>query len=242
MLLEIQNIEKKYGEHVILNRVSLRLASNTTMSILGRSGCGKTTLLKIIAGIEQQDAGNIIADNINLNATQIHEREIVYLWQEPLLFPHLTVFENIAFGLRVRKLPKAEIIEKTQRMIQDLGLEGHERKFPNQISGGQKQRVAFGRAIVINPRIILLDEPFGNLDVETRGAMQQLFKQITGTYHLSALFVTHDLKEAVLMGDTYAYMESGNLTVYENRDKFIHDERTGFKNEINFWKEIEKSK
>jgi ABC-type nitrate/sulfonate/bicarbonate transport system ATPase subunit len=122
--------------------------------------------------------------------------------------------------------------------LENLDLATQAAKMPNQLSGGQKQRVSFGRALIINPRILLLDEPFGNLDVETRSNMQQLFRRVASEYRITALFVTHDLKEAVLMGDQLAYMENGQLDVFENLDAFVADPRTGMKQELDFWKKL----
>ena len=235
MYLNIENISKSYGSVNVLKNICLQVQANSTVSILGKSGCGKSTLLKIIAGIEQEDAGQIILNEINITAKKPNARNIVYLFQEALLFPHLTVFENIAFGLRIRKEKNEVIKTKVQQLLHQLGIEAQADKMPEQISGGQKQRVAFGRALIINPPLLLLDEPFSNLDVETRGSMQTLYKSVAASYNITSLFVTHDLKESLIMGDKIAYMENGNLTVYNNRFDFKNDMKTGVKNEIDFW-------
>lgn len=235
MYLNIENISKSYGSVNVLKNINLQVQANSTISILGKSGCGKSTLLKIIAGIEKEDAGHIILNEVDITAKKPNARNIVYLFQEALLFPHLTVFENIAFGLRIRKENDKVIKAKVYQLLQQLGIEAQADKMPEQISGGQKQRVAFGRALIINPPLILLDEPFSNLDVETRTSMQNLYKQIAETYSITALFVTHDLKESLIMGDKIAYMENGNLTVYSDRSVFINDVKTGVKGEIDFW-------
>ena len=233
--MNIENISKSYGSVNVLKNICLQVQANSTVSILGKSGCGKSTLLKIIAGIEQEDAGQIILNEINITAKKPNARNIVYLFQEALLFPHLTVFENIAFGLRIRKEKNEVIKTKVQQLLHQLGIEAQANKMPEQISGGQKQRVAFGRALIINPPLLLLDEPFSNLDVETRSSMQNLYKSIAASYNITSLFVTHDLKESLIMGDKIAYMENGNLTVYNNRFDFKNDMKTGVKNEIDFW-------
>lgn len=235
MYLNIENIAKSYGSVNVLKDISLDVEANSTISILGKSGCGKSTLLRIIAGIEQEDSGQIILNETIITGKRPNARNIVYLFQEALLFPHLTVFENIAFGLRIRKEKKEIIKSKVQRLLQQLGIEAQADKMPEQISGGQKQRVAFGRALIINPPLLLLDEPFSNLDVETRGSMQILYKSIAAAYNITSLFVTHDLKESLIMGDKIAYMENGSLTVYNSRHDFINDMKTGVKNEIDFW-------
>lgn len=235
MYLNIENISKRYGNVEVLKNISLQVEKNTTISILGRSGCGKSTLLKLIAGIEKEDGGSINLNNINISHKKPNERNIVYLFQEAMLFPHLSVFENIAFGLRIRKENNKDIKVKVEALLQQLGIEKEANKMPDQISGGQKQRVAFGRAIIINPPLLLLDEPFSSLDVETRESMQQLYKSVAGEYNITSLFVTHDLKESLIMGDRIAYMENGNITVYNNRKDFIEDLKTGVKGEIDFW-------
>lgn len=235
MFLSLSHISKAYGENKILKNISFSLASHGTLSILGKSGCGKSTLLKIIAGIELQDAGVILLEGNNISTVSTNKRNIVYLFQEALLFPHLNVYENIAFGLRIRKEASGIIKNKVDAMLQSLELTAHAGKMPHKLSGGQKQRVAFGRALIINPPLILLDEPFSSLDVEIRASMQQLYKTIAKQFNITALFVTHDLKEALLMGDCIAYMEGGTLQIFESKEDFIRDARTGVQNEIAFW-------
>ena len=238
MFLEVNNILKRYGSKSILNDVSFVLPAHRTLSVLGKSGCGKSTLLKIISGIELQDEGLILLQGKNISLLNPNQRNIVYLFQEALLFPHLNVYENIAFGLRIRKEKAAQIASKVDAMLQSLELTEHVLKMPHQLSGGQKQRVAFGRALIINPPLILLDEPFSSLDVEIRSSMQQLYKTIAKQFEINALFVTHDLKEALLMGDLISYMEGGKLEIYESKQQFINDPRTGVLNEITFWNEL----
>ncbi len=238
MFLEVDGIAKNFNEHSVLQEVSFSLQHHQTLSILGRSGCGKSTLLKIIAGLEQQDNGKIFLNRNDLSHIPAQERTIVYLFQEALLFPHLSVSANLGFGLRVRKFSKKETEQKVTETLAHLGLEEHAKKMPHQLSGGQKQRVAFGRALIINPPLILLDEPFSSLDVETREDMQQLYKKIAKEYDITALFVTHDLKEALIMGDRISYMEAGLLKVYNNKEEFIADERTGVQGEVGFWNKL----
>lgn len=238
MFLELQHIAKKYKEKHVLNDVNLHLAAHQTLSILGKSGCGKSTLLKIISGIEGQDEGNVVLNSKDISHLKSNERNIVYLFQEPLLFPNLNVFENIAFGLRIRNMASADVKYKVEEMLVNLELREHSKKMPHQISGGQKQRVAFGRALIINPPLILLDEPFSSLDVETRANMQQLYKRIAVKFNITALFVTHDLKEALLMGDKISYLDNGFLEVFDTKKHFIDSDKTGVKSEINFWNNL----
>jgi ABC-type sugar transport system ATPase subunit len=236
--LKIENISKNFDKVEILKEVNASLNAFSTLSILGRSGSGKTTLLKVMAGLIPQDSGSIILGGKSMNDVSPHLRNIVYLYQEDLLFPHLNVYENIAFGLRIKKIPEQEIKSKVEEMIVNLELQGQEHKMPTQISGGQRQRVSFGRAIIINPKLLLLDEPFGSLDVETRNTMQLLFKHLAHQYKITSLFVTHDLKEAYLMGDKLAYMKNGNLKLYQSKEDFIADKSTGMHDEINFWQNL----
>ncbi|MEO7532014.1 MAG: ABC transporter ATP-binding protein [Sediminibacterium sp.] len=235
MFLELSNISKQFDQKNILQNISFGLEKHITLSILGKSGCGKSTLLKIIAGIERMDSGSIQLEGKNISALPPNQRNIVYLFQEPLLFPHLTVKENIAFGLRIRKMQEQVITQEVSEMLESLELTEHAHKMPHQLSGGQKQRVAFGRALIINPPLILLDEPFSSLDIETRSTMQGLYKKIAAKYMITALFVTHDLKEALLMGNKISYMENGILEIFVDHKDFINDSRTGVQKEIGFW-------
>lgn len=239
MLLQIDHISKQYKNKVILKDISLTLQKHSTLSILGKSGCGKSTLLKIIAGIETEDSGQLYLQDQNITRLPPEKRNIIYLFQEPLLFPHLSVFENIAFGLRIRKEAGSTIKSKVHAMLESLELTEHALKMPHQISGGQKQRVAFGRALIVNPPLLLLDEPFSSLDVEIRASMQNLYKTIARQFEITALFVTHDLKEALLMGDAISYMEDGQLKIFANKTDFINDLRTGVQNEILFWNTLQ---
>jgi ABC-type sugar transport system ATPase subunit len=238
MLLSVQNIKKTFGDADILRGCSFDLSHGTTLSILGKSGCGKTTLLKIIAGLLDDFEGDIFLDNKSINHKTPQTRNIVYLYQEPLLFPHLDVFDNVAFGLKLRKIDPSIIRQKTVTMLGELELSDQIHKMPHQLSGGQRQRVAFGRALIIEPKLLLLDEPFGALDAETRATMQQFFKKIADLHQISSIFVTHDLKEAVLVGDTLGFMENGRLKIYPSVSDFILDEKTGMQREIEFWKNI----
>ncbi len=235
MFLEVQNIVKSFGHEQVVKDLTFSLDAKKTLSILGKSGCGKTTMLKTIGGLVSPDSGCIRLKGEDITHKKPEKRNIVYLYQEDLLFPHLNAFENIAFGLRLKKIPKSTIEEKVAHMLSSLELESQSQKMPNQLSGGQRQRVSFGRAIITNPSLLLLDEPFGSLDAGTRQRMQSLFKKLSEEFDITSLFVTHDLKEAVLMGDEIGFMQAGNLKVYTDKDDFISDPETGVKDEIAFW-------
>lgn len=236
MFLELDGIEKAFGGTPVLRGVSGGVEEGQTLSVLGRSGCGKTTLLKIIAGLEDADAGAIRLRGDDLAGQKPQARGTVYLYQEPLLFPHLNVTENVAFGLRLRGAEN--VAERVEKMLADLGLAAHARKAPHQLSGGQKQRVAFGRAAIVSPALLLLDEPFANLDVAIRADMQRLFQRLAARYEITALFVTHNLKEALLMGDRLAHMREGRLKTYATREAFIEDPAAGVQDEIAFWNDL----
>ncbi len=234
-MLEVEKLKKSYGRETVLRDLSFSVREGDILSILGRSGSGKTTLLKILAGLKEPDDGEVLLRGRPVLHLPPQKRGMVYLYQETLLFPHLNVFENMAFGLRVRKLPEKEIRQRTEKLLDELGMAGHSGKMPEQLSGGQQQRVAFGRALIINPSMLLLDEPFGKLDSRTREEMQELFLRICREYRISVLFVTHDLKEALCMGDRIARMEQGQLKIYAQRSDFIRDAASGAQKEMDFW-------
>jgi len=236
--LQVQNISKRFDDNQVINNCSVEINAHETVSILGRSGCGKTTFLKTIAGIHNPDEGAVLLNGNDIHQMIPHKRGVVYLYQEALLFPHLSVLENIAFGLKVQNLPKAEVQDRVSEMIESIGLSGKEDQMPHELSGGQKQRVAFGRALIINPEVLLLDEPFGSLDVETRAAMQSLFKRVADKYEITSLFVTHDLKEAILIGDRIAVMDKGDLQVFDSREEFMQSPVSGVKEEQAFWNSL----
>ncbi len=237
MYFKAKGISKAFGSSAVLNGIDINLLKGETLSILGKSGCGKSTLLKIIAGLEKGQ-GYIEIDGAEVSQFSAQKRKIIYLYQEALLFPHLDVFENVAFGLRIQKLAHNQINTQVEAMLEQLQLSGHKHKYYNELSGGQKQRVAFGRALIIKPKMLLLDEPFGNLDAETRAQMQGLFKQVSTANNITSIFVTHDVKEALLMGDKWAIMEHGLLTVFENKHSFAADFRTGIDQEKAFWQNL----
>lgn len=237
-LLQTTDLAKRYGRAVVLQSVSLSLQRGQTLAVLGESGSGKTTLLKIIAGLANADRGQIHLDGREVSNAPPRERNIVYLGQETLLFEHLDCFENIAFALRLRKLPATEVQTKVDDMLDEIGLTDHARKRSHELSGGQKQRVAFARAILAKPKVLLLDEPFGSLDGATRRHMQRLFQKLATHHAMTSLFVTHDLKEALQLGTAFAHLREGELTVFSSRDAFIDDPVTGIRDEIAYWREL----
>lgn len=234
-LLVAEGLTKSYGKEPVLRGVSLTLPRAQTLSILGRSGCGKTTLLKIVAGLIAPDAGRLALGGVDVTDAPPQSRNIVYLYQEPLLFPHLNVEQNVAFGLELRLRPASEIAAAVDPLLEELDLATLRRRMPHELSGGQRQRVAFGRALVVGPAVLLLDEPFSSLDAETRGNMQQLFKRMAAKHGITSIFVTHSLKEAIVMGDEIAHLLSGALTAYAGLSELIADPRSGVAEEMAFW-------
>ena len=228
-MLTVSHLSKQFSGQPVLRDLSFTLNEGEVLAVLGRSGGGKTTLLKILAGLETPDAGELLADGQNLRAVPPERRQMVYLYQEPLLFPHLTVFENVAFGLRIRRV---------REMLAELDLLHHAPKAPHQLSGGQRQRVSFGRALVIRPRLLLLDEPFGNLDAQTRADMQQLFLRMSRQHQITSIFVTHDSREALTVGTRFAYLDPEGLTSFASVAEFVRDARTGIRAELAFWESI----
>jgi len=238
--LKAEQISKSFGDEQVLKELNLELQEYETLSILGQSGCGKTTLLKILAGLESPDQGTVWVDNKNIESLSSKQRDIVYLYQEALLFPHLNIFENIAFGLRLRKMDEDTVTTRTNKMINHLELNNMQEKMPHQLSGGQQQRVSFGRALITDSKVLLLDEPFGSLDTDTRSSMQKLYKRIAEEVNITAIFVTHNVKEALLMGDRIAKLDNGNLTMFDSIDAFVQSGESGVQEEINFWQTISK--
>lgn len=238
-MLQVEDVGKSFGNEQVLTNISLTLEAGQTLSILGASGSGKTTLLRGLAGLLNFDKGRISWNKGDITTVPPQDRGVVYLYQEPLLFPHLSVFDNIAFGLTVKGRPRKMITTQVNSLIEELGLTEHAHKSPEQLSGGQQQRVNFGRALIIEPKVLLLDEPFGNLDAQTRIKMQELYLRISREHHITSLFVTHDVKEALGMGDQWATLHGGQLQTFSSQAAFIADESTGAQEEIRFWQNVQ---
>ncbi len=237
-MIEVRGIQKQFGQEQVLKEIDFQLPAHSTLSLLGKSGCGKTTLLKILAGLESGDTGSFKIEGREMLQIAPQQRGVVYLSQEPLLFPHLDVFENIAFGLRVRGTDKRAVQQRVEQLLEQLGLASQARKAPHALSGGQKQRAAFGRAIVIHPKILLLDEPFGSLDSETRAEMQTLFQALRKAEQITSLFVTHDLREAITMGDQFGKMADGKIQVFADLKAFLAAPDANIQHELAFWKKL----
>lgn len=237
MVLEIVELTKNFGDHTVLNQISFSLDRGETLSIIGPSGSGKSTLLKVISNRLAITSGRIFFNHKILRTSPNNPHiGMIYLSQEPLLFSHLSLEKNISFGLQFKNLSVSEIQSKTQNMIELLGLDEVIHVPVGQLSGGQKQRVALGRAIILEPTLLLLDEPFSALDNFTRSNVQKVFQKLCATYSISSILVTHDIKEALLLGNRFARIENGALKTYPSKKAFIIDPSTGASTEINYWK------
>lgn len=234
--LRVEDLTVEFHGTRVLDRVRLTVEEGQVLAINGASGCGKTTLLRAIAGLLPVTTGTVAVAGIPVAHLATHRRGVIYLSQEPLLFPHLSVFENVAFGLRLRHVRRRALHDRVVRMLAQLDLQALASRRPDQLSGGQKQRVAFGRALILEPPLLLLDEPFSSLDPETRKAMQALFRQMATQRRITAVFVTHDLRETLTMGDRLGVLASGHLKTYPDRVAFSRDPSTGVANEAAFWR------
>ena len=203
------NIVKRFGNFVALRGISLDIRDGEFFTILGPSGCGKTTFLRSIAGFELVDEGKIFFDDEDVTYLPPHKRNTGMVFQNYALWPHMTVYDNIAYGLKVRKVPKEEIDRRVKEVLKMVHLEGMEKRTPHQLSGGQQQRVALARALVINPRVLLLDEPLSNLDAKLRLEMRAELKRLQKQLGITAIYVTHDQEEAMSISDRLAVMDIG---------------------------------
>lgn len=208
-IIELKEISKTYGDNTVLNNLSLNIKKNEFLTLLGPSGCGKTTTLKIIAGFENADEGVVLFGDNNITSLPPYKRKLNTVFQKYALFPHMNIYENIAFGLKIKKLPKAEIDKKVKNMLKLVALEGFEKRSVESLSGGQQQRVAIARALVNEPEVLLLDEPLGALDLKLRKEMQIELKKIQQRLGITFIFVTHDQEEALSMSDTIVVMNKG---------------------------------
>ena len=210
-IVEIKNITKSFDGEVVLDNINLDIYDNEFITLLGPSGCGKTTLLRIIGGFETPDSGDVIFMGENINGLPPHKRNVNTVFQRYALFPHLNVFENVAFSLREKKVPKAEIQKAVTEMLSLVALKGFEKRAVTSLSGGQQQRVAIARALVNQPKVLLLDEPLSALDLKLRKDMQVELKNIQKATGITFIFVTHDQEEALSMSDTVVVMTEGHI-------------------------------
>jgi sulfate transport system ATP-binding protein len=211
MSITVRNIAKRFGDFKALDDVSLTVPGGSLLALLGPSGSGKTTLLRIIAGLEIADSGSVLCQDEDVTRVGARERNVGFVFQHYALFRHMNVFENIAFGMRVRKVAKKAIHERVTELLHLVRLEGLERRYPAQLSGGQRQRVALARALAIQPKVLLLDEPFGALDAKVRQELRGWLRRLHDEIHLTSVFVTHDQEEAFEVADRVVVMNQGRI-------------------------------
>ena len=216
--IHIDSIVKRYGDATIIDHLSLNIQHGEFFTLLGPSGCGKTTLLRMIAGFIIPDEGRLVLDGIDITRLPAHKRETGMVFQDYALFPDKTVFDNVAYGLRVRKQSNAVIIDKVSRMLERVELAHLAKRYPAELSGGQRQRVALARALVIEPRVLLMDEPLSNLDAKLRIQMRDVIRQLQQESNITAIFVTHDKEEALSMSDRIALLRNGRIDQLDTPD------------------------
>ena len=211
IIIRLQDISKKFEDDVILDSINLSIKDKEFMTFLGPSGCGKTTTLRIIAGFLEADSGQVIFEGKDINSLPPHKRQVNTIFQRYALFPHLNVYDNIAFGLRIKKMKEKDIAKKVGEMLELVNLKGFQKRNISSLSGGQQQRVAIARALAVEPRVLLLDEPLGALDLKLRKDMQVELKNIQKRMGITFIYVTHDQEEALSMSDTVVVMNDGKI-------------------------------
>ena len=225
----IEKLTKSYdGSTQVLNGVDLHIASGEMVFLLGPSGCGKSTLLRILAGLVNADSGRILFDGCDIMSLPPEKRRAAMVFQNYALWPHLNVFENVAFGLRMEKRPAAEIEKRVMEALEQVQMSHYVRGAVTQLSGGQQQRVALARALAVDPALLLLDEPLSNLDANLRDTMRKEIKRICSERNLTALYVTHDRREALSMADRAGVMHNGKLTQIGTPDEIYNHPSNGF--------------
>ena len=215
-LLRIKEINKKYGKQKVLHDVNLNVEEGEFVSILGPSGCGKTTLLRMIAGLENPTSGAIISDNEDITKLRPDKRGISIVFQDYALFPHMTLYENVAYGLKLRKVPAKEARERVMETLKMLKLEESLRKYPVQLSGGMQQRTAIARSLVLNSKILLLDEPFSALDAVVKVDLSEELKELQKEFGITMIMVTHDQEEAFSLSDRIVLMNNGQIVAVDS--------------------------
>jgi sulfate transport system ATP-binding protein len=211
MSIAVKAVTKRFGNFVALDDVTIDVPGGSLVALLGPSGSGKTTLLRIIAGLEIPDAGAVLYQGEDVTHHSARDRNVGFVFQHYALFRHMTVFENIAFGLRVRRWPRAQVQDRVHELLRLIRLEGLEQRSPSELSGGQRQRVALARALAVQPKVLLLDEPFGALDAKVRLELRQWLRRLHDEIHMTSVFVTHDQEEAFEVADHVVVMRAGRV-------------------------------
>lgn len=227
--LELKNITKSFTkEDAVLNGINLTIHKGEFITLLGSSGCGKTTTLRIVAGLEMPDSGQVFLDGEDVTLLAPEARDVNTVFQNYALFPHMNVADNIGYGLKLKKVPKQEIKKKVKEILELVQLPGYEKRKPSELSGGQKQRVAIARSLVNNPRVLLLDEPLGALDLQLRRAMQIELKKLQKKLGITFIYITHDQEEAINMSDRIAVMRDGRFEQIGTPDEIYNHPKTSY--------------
>ncbi|MDY0011891.1 MAG: sulfate ABC transporter ATP-binding protein [Rhodocyclaceae bacterium] len=243
MSIQVRNIHKQFGAFTALDNISLDFPTGQLVALLGPSGCGKTTLLRIIAGLEQADRGQVLLEGEDASATHVRERQVGFVFQHYALFRHMTVFDNVAFGLRMKpraQRPSEAVIRAKVKALLDLVQLGWlADRFPAQLSGGQRQRIALARALAVEPRVLLLDEPFGALDAKVRKELRRWLRKLHDELHITSIFVTHDQEEALEVADRVVLMDHGKVEQVGTPEEVYRHPATpfvyGFLGAVNFF-------
>ena len=226
--LELKDIKKAFSKEEVLKEISLSIEKGEFITLLGSSGCGKTTTLRIIAGLETPDSGQVFLDGKDVTALPPEARDVNTVFQNYALFPHMTVADNIGYGLKLKKTPKAEIKKRVSEMLELVQLPGYEKRKPSELSGGQKQRVAIARSLINNPKVLLLDEPLGALDLQLRRTMQLELKKLQKKLGITFIYITHDQEEAINMSDRIAVMNHGVFEQIGSPDEIYNHPKTSY--------------
>ncbi|GAA0738073.1 ABC transporter ATP-binding protein [Clostridium oceanicum] len=243
--IEVKKLKKYFNKKIVLKDIDFKVKKGELMCLLGPSGCGKSTTLKIISGLTLEDSGEIYLKGKLSNKIPAEKRGAIIVFQDYALFPHMSVYDNIAFGLKIKKVNKDILDKKVKDMIEILKLKGFENKFPKELSGGQKQRVSIGRALAVDPEVLLLDEPFANLDINIKSSIREMILDIQKKLKVTTILVTHDKEDALTMADKIALMIDGSIMQYgtpkELYEKPITKEVADFFGERNYIKCISKN-
>ena len=227
-ILQLQQIRKSFADTEVLKGIDLEAGQGEFITLLGASGCGKTTTLRIIAGLELPDSGQVILEGRDITDWEPNKRDVNTVFQNYALFPHMNVADNVGYGLKIRKVPKAQIAERVERALRLVQLEEYKKRMPDQLSGGQKQRIAIARAVINEPKVLLLDEPLGALDLKLRRQMQLELKRLQKQLGITFIYITHDQEEAINMSDRIGVMHEGVLEQLGTPNEVYYRPRTSY--------------